>query len=117
MIFPQQQLLSNFFKNLSRTKPVTAGDVADRILVDLQRISDTPVIAKIVSDTFIPEDGQSVFALPNTPNANLMFPIVQVNGKNQIPQKDYTVVGNIVRWISTDFSLQSTFTLGVFYSY
>lgn len=70
--------------------------------------------SKFIVDIFSPTPNQVNFTLGSNPNG--IPQILKINGLDQLLGIDYTVVGNLVTWISNDFSLGSNDTLVVEYS-
>lgn len=67
-------------------------------------------------DFFTPTSLQTIFVLTHPPDL-ADKPILQVNGQEQRYGIDYSIVGNNLNWISTDFILSITDKIDIYYSY
>lgn len=72
------------------------------------------------SETFVEDfvplsNNQIFFIIPLTPSL-LFKPILMVNGQEQRYGFDYDIVGDLLRWLSQDYSLTITDKLNLYYS-
>ena len=67
-----------------------------------------------VEQTFTPTIGQTVFTLSQTSAGRRI--LVFVNGQEQLQGTDYTVSGNTLTWLNTDFSLDTIDRLTIYYN-
>lgn len=77
---------------------------------------DPPAAAAFQTDDFTPTNGQTVFALSETPSApeNLRL---TVNGALYLQTTDYTVIGTVLTWLNTSFALTTVDWVEAFYQY
>jgi hypothetical protein len=69
----------------------------------------------IVEYVAVTSYAQTTFVLSQTPNL-LVKPIMMINGNEQRMGTDYDIVGNILTWLSLDFSLETSDKIDVYYS-
>jgi hypothetical protein len=64
------------------------------------------------NEQFIPVDDQTVFNLASVPTSAVIF---TVNGVAYEDTVDFTVVGNVVTWLDTDFQIKAGDAVQVYY--